>query len=169
MKLTPTTFRPKRISGPRWRHLCITLFLLGNIGYSAASGNILSINSGDVSVLTHAELETSKLSVSRLRAIFSMRQRNWDDDTPIKVFVLPDKHPLHKNFCKSVLKVYPYVLRGHWDRITFSGTGVAPTVVSSEEQLRDLVSRTPGAIGYILNSTTNASDKTPLEADKETH
>lgn len=97
-----------------------------------------------------------------------MRQRNWDDNTPIKVFVLPDKHPLHKSFCKSVLKVYPYVLRGHWDRITFSGTGVAPTVVSSEEQLRELVSRTPGAIGYILNSNNNASDNTPLEADKET-
>ena len=67
--------------------------------------------------------------------------------------VLPDNHELHQRFCKSVLKVYPYVLREQWDRLLFSGTGIPPITVGSEEELIALVNATSGAIGYAAVDT----------------
>lgn len=101
-----------------------------------------------VILIAHDSVNVDKLNTSTLRAIFSLRKRSWENQTPIKVFVLPDNHPLHKNFCKTVLKIYPYVLRDQWDRVIFSGVGTPPTTVKDIEELRRLVTSTPGAIGY---------------------
>lgn len=84
-----------------------------------------------------------------LRAMFSMRVRQWPDGRPLRVFVLPDTHPLHDRFCRELLGTYPYVLRTGWDRMVYTGTGFAPVVVSSEEEMRRRVQATPGAIGYV--------------------
>ena len=65
------------------------------------------------------------------------------------VFVLPYKSQLHQTFCKESLKIFPYQLEGIWNKLTFSGLGVAPTIVESSAELVLAVKSTPGAIGYI--------------------
>ncbi len=89
------------------------------------------------------------LEREQLRAIFFMRQTKWSDGTPVRVFVLPDRHALHIRFTKEVLGVYPYQLRSTWDRMVFSGTGVPPTAVQSVDEMRSRVDATPGGIGYL--------------------
>ncbi len=89
------------------------------------------------------------LTRTELRDIFFARQTKWPNGGPIRVFVLPDRHPLHVRFSKEVLGVYPYQLRSTWDRILYSGTGVPPTVVNTPEEIRMRVDQTPGAIGYV--------------------
>jgi len=84
-----------------------------------------------------------------LRAIFFVRQTKWPNGTPVRVFVLPDRHALHIRFTKEVLGVYPYQLRSTWDRMVFSGTGVPPTVVQGADEMRSRVEATPGGIGYL--------------------
>lgn len=81
-----------------------------------------------------------------------MRLRKWEDGSTIKVFVLPDKHPLHVEFSKNILHVFPYQLRNSWDRLVFSGTGEEPIQVATEQQMRARVGSTPGAIGYLSRS-----------------
>ena len=108
-----------------------------------------SLQSVALTVVTHPSVEKSTLSVSELRAIFSMRLTHWSDSSPIRVFVLPNEHPRHKEFSMDVLKMFPHQLQSAWDRLVYSGTGNAPTVVDSEEEMRRVVSITPGAIGYI--------------------
>lgn len=88
-------------------------------------------------------------SQEQLREIFFARQSKWPDGTPIRVFVLPDDHPLHIRFAKEILSVYPYQLRSAWDRMLFAGTGVPPTVVDNIEEMRRRVEETRGAIGYL--------------------
>jgi hypothetical protein len=46
------------------------------------------------------------------------------------------------------LGVYPFQLRSAWDRLVFSGTGVSPTTVETEEEMRARIESTPGSIGY---------------------
>jgi hypothetical protein len=94
------------------------------------------------------KLPLGYLNREHLREIFFMRLANWPDGTPIHVFVLPDQHPQQVRFAKEVLGVYPYQLRSAWDRMTYSGTGGAPTVVDTEEDMRIHLQSTPGAIGY---------------------
>lgn len=88
-----------------------------------------------------------------------MRLRKWDDGSPIKVFVLPDNDPLHVAFSKNVLRVFPYQLRSAWDRLVFSGTGEEPLKVDSEQKMRELVSSTPGAIGYLSQPMVDSTVK----------
>ena len=142
--------------GPRhwWRATVFQVWLASMLLGSAAYADLIhtALNQTGVVILTNAEVQTGELDLSNLRAIFTIRKRNWDDKTPIKVFVLPDQNPLHQRFCKSVLKVYPYVLREQWDRLIFSGTGIPPTIVNTEQELRAIIDSTPGAIGYAMDN-----------------
>jgi len=100
-------------------------------------------------VIVHSTVSEQRLSVSQLRRIYSMRQVKWSNNQPIVVFVLPSQSALHQSFCKDTLKLFPYQLDRVWDKLTFSGLGVAPTEVSNVEALVRAVKNTPGSIGYV--------------------
>lgn len=102
-----------------------------------------------VRAYTGSHYANAPLNREQLRAIFFVRQTKWPDGTPVRVFVLPDRHALHIRFTKKVLGVYPYQLRSTWDRMVYSGTGVPPTVVQGVDEMRSRVEATPGGIGYL--------------------
>jgi hypothetical protein len=102
-----------------------------------------------VQVIVSPTLAETTLDRSFLRAVFTMRMRQWPDGSPIRVFVLPDDNPLSDRFYREQLGMYSYVLRNAWDRMVFTGTGFAPTVVRSEQEMLELVRSTPGAIGFV--------------------
>jgi hypothetical protein len=78
-----------------------------------------------------------------------MRQIRWPNNDPIVVFVLPSQHSVHKVFSKDMLHIFPYQLDRIWNKLTFSGLGVAPRIVTSQIALIQAVSITPGSIGYV--------------------
>lgn len=102
----------------------------------------------DMRVIVNDAAPVATLSRTTLRAIISMRIRQWPDGTPIMVYVLPDRDDRHREFCKEILRVFPYVLRDTWDRLVFTGTGQAPVEIPTQEELIRHVAQTPGAIGY---------------------
>jgi ABC-type phosphate transport system substrate-binding protein len=116
---------------------------------------LISADSQAVEVIANPSVKIESLSPSKARNIFSMRTRNWANDTPIRVYVLDDSHDLHKQFSKEILSVFPYKLRRVWDRNTFSGTGQAPTTVKNEEEMIKIISSTKGAIGYANKGNVN--------------
>ncbi|HNP26454.1 MAG TPA: hypothetical protein PKM20_06920 [Nitrosomonas sp.] len=81
--------------------------------------------------------------------------KTWPNGKIIKVYVLPDNHPLHHDFAKEKLSVFPYQLRSTWDRLVFSGTGQAPITVSSNKEMLEKITNTPGAIGYLETAYIN--------------
>ena len=109
----------------------------------------LSALAGSVEVIVNPDHSNAPIDRNLLRAIFTMRLRQWPDGEPIQVFVMPDGSELSNQFCREQLGTFPYVMRATWDRIVFTGTGLAPTVVSSEREMRERVRSTPGAVGYI--------------------
>jgi hypothetical protein len=102
-----------------------------------------------VDVIVSPSLTSTKLDRSLLRSVFTMRLRQWPDGSPVRVFVLPDSDPLSDQFYRERLGMYSYVLRRAWDRMVFTGTGFAPTVVQTEKEMIERVRSTPGAIGYV--------------------
>lgn len=108
-----------------------------------------------VSLIAHKSAAVAELPQATLRAIFSMRIRQWPNGEPVRVYVLPDRHELHKTFSKTILNIYPYVLRDTWDRIVFTGTGKAPIEVDTAAELVQQVADTPGAIGYTHQELTS--------------
>lgn len=122
------------------------LYLLLSSATQAAPEN----NTAQLDIYTHPGVATGALSRSSLRAIFAMRLSLWPDGKRIQVFVLPDKSPLHRQFSKSMLGLFPYQLRKTWDKGVYSGTGEAPIQVADPAEMLDKIARTPGAIGYLL-------------------
>lgn len=100
-------------------------------------------------LIAHPSVPVAQLDRNTARLLFSMRRPQWEDGTPVHVYVLDDRDPLHVRFCREVLKLYPRQLRRVWDRQTFSGTGQAPDIIDSVEEMRDKVAEEPGAIGYL--------------------
>jgi hypothetical protein len=100
-------------------------------------------------IIVNPELARVQLDRDLLRAIFTMRLRSWPNGPPVRVFVLPDNDPLSDRFYREQLGMYSYILRAAWDRMVFTGTGLAPTIVRSEDEMRERVRETPGAIGYV--------------------
>lgn len=110
-------------------------------------------------VIVNAGVANRSVSQSTVRAIFSMRMRQWQDGRPVKVFVLPDQNSVHVSFAKSRLNTFPHQLRRSWDLLVYSGSGQAPTVVESPTEMLKKVSSTAGAIGYLPEDYLNEGDK----------
>tara|TARA_R110000737_G_scaffold336647_1_gene356275 strand:+ start:113 stop:565 length:453 start_codon:yes stop_codon:yes gene_type:complete len=104
-----------------------------------------------INVISNLTSETTSLSVTQLRRIYSMRQIHWQNGTPIVVYVLASKNPLHQKFCQEQLRLFPYQLDRIWHKLTFSGYGVAPIKVSTQQELIQAIKSTKGAIGYAEN------------------
>ncbi|MGB2741425.1 MAG: hypothetical protein WBC60_12830 [Cognaticolwellia sp.] len=104
-----------------------------------------------INVISNVTADTTSLSVTQLRRIYSMRQVHWQNGTPIVVYVLASKNTLHQTFCKEKLRLFPYQLDRIWQKLTFSGYGVAPIEVATQQALIEAVKSTKGAIGYVEN------------------
>lgn len=107
-------------------------------------------------IVVNPSVSETQLSRSALRAIFSMRLRTWSDGSLITVFVLSNHSPLHAQFSKRILNIFPYQLQRTWDRLVYSGTGQAPTELDSIQKMYDKVASTPGAIGYLTSKYIDA-------------
>ena len=111
-----------------------------------------------VDVIVSPSVASTRLDRRLLRAVFMMRMRQWPDGSPVRVFVLPDQDPLSDQFYRERLGMYSYVLRRAWDRMVFTGTGFAPTIVQTEREMIERVRSTPGAIGYVRKREWSESD-----------
>lgn len=120
-----------------------------------------------IEVVTHPKVSDLSLTTLQLRRIFTMRQLRWSDDTPISIFVLPSQHYIHHRFSKEHLKIFPYQLNRIWHKLTYSGLGVAPTVVQSEQELVDAIIKTPGSIGYIQDTGLIQTWESPETSSNE--
>jgi ABC-type phosphate transport system substrate-binding protein len=100
-------------------------------------------------LVVHSSVPLETLSQSQLRNIFTLRQTQWPDGTPVKVIVLADSSPLHQRFCREQLRLFPYQLTAIWDKRSFSGTGRRPQQVDSMAAMLELVRTEAGAIGYV--------------------
>jgi ABC-type phosphate transport system substrate-binding protein len=123
----------------------------------AAFGCLSSPVRADEAVVVNPAVPADSLSSNALRAIFGMRLRAWPDGSPVRVFVLRDDSPVHIEFAKQRLSIFPHQLRRAWDRGVYSGIGQAPTTLDSEAEMRAIVASTTGAIGYLPTEMVNAN------------
>lgn len=153
VKLTNTT-----TAFPTLRRLAAALLLLMSSAACPKDG-VLSVHP-----IVSPSLASVTLDRDLLRAVFTMRMRHWPDGSQIRVFVLPDDDPVSDHFYRERLGMYSYVLRRAWDRMVFTGTGLAPTIVQSEREMIERVRATPGAIGYARQRKLSESDPVSLPA-----
>lgn len=134
-----------------YRFVSLFLFIF-SISYFATH----AYANDSVEAVIHPSVELKSYSRNSLRAVFGMRLKTWPNGMPVRVFVMPDDAALHTIFTKEKLNIFPYQLRAGWDKLIFSGTGQAP-LVRTEEEMRERISSTPGAIGYLKRANIDES------------
>ena len=114
----------------------------------------------NIQIIANPSVVTTELNASQLRSIFSMKQNTWPDGQPIQVYVLVSEHVTHQQFCKQVLRMFPYQVERIWNKLTYSGLGDLPNQVQSEQEMLEKVSQQQGAIGYVIASESHAGTRT---------
>lgn len=133
-----------------WVFRFFFLILFFSVSVSASEAGIV--------IVVNKSVRLNSFSSNFARQIFGMKTRQWPDGAAVKVFVMPDRSEQHLKFSKEILGTFPYRLRSAWDRQVYSGTGQAPYEVISEDEMLELVSQTPGAIGYLPRKSANSAD-----------
>ena len=134
---------------PNWCLLLVGLLLLSSLAPAYAARAIVNAQ------LSNEEIKDR----TDLRAIFTLRKRLWGNGQPIKVYVLPDDAEVHQEFVRTKLHLFPYQLRHIWNRLVFSGTGVAPIELDSEAEVLEAVATDPDAIGYVNSEELPQNEK----------
>ncbi len=117
-----------------------------------------SVSVSAVEVVVNKSVPLSTFSPEELQAIFSMQKRHWPGQRQIKVFTLPDTSQAHKDFVKHDLRMYAHQIRRIWDRMIYSGSGIPPVELSSEEEMIEKIANTPDAIGYLTDKPDDHED-----------
>lgn len=100
-------------------------------------------------IVAHATVPATSLTREEASAIFMLRTRAWPDGTPIVPFDQPARSAVRERFTAGVHgKSVAYVTR-YWHRLIFSGRGLPPRELPNDAAVLELVSRTPGGIGYV--------------------
>ncbi len=105
-----------------------------------------------VELVVNRENPVEILSLDKVRYIFLMRIRHWENGEKIKVYVNNWESEIHSEFSRNILKVIPHRINSAWERKKYSGMGEIPKIVSEKEMI-DLLSKDKNAIGYVRKLT----------------
>lgn len=120
--------------------------LLSNIAFAEIA---VIVNPGNNNALTKEEIASLYLAKNKTFA---------DGKTAIPLD-RTEGSPLRSEFISKVLNKDEAQMKAYWSRLIFTGKGVPPKVVTSDEELKDIVARNLDAIGFIDASAVDDTVK----------
>lgn len=109
----------------------------------------------DPVVIAHATSGTERLSREEIANIFLGRFRQYPSGQSAVPVDMPGGHPAKASFYRLLVSKEPAEINSYWARLVFSGRTVPPRVVSSTEEMLQVVATVPGAIGYLPRPPTD--------------
>lgn len=103
-------------------------------------------------VIAHATVHPERVDRNEARRMWLLRRRFWHDGTRIVPVNLPASSPVRDAFSRAVLGSPARDLVAFWNDLYFHGT-LPPPVLPSERAVMLFVARTPGAAGYVTESS----------------
>jgi ABC-type phosphate transport system substrate-binding protein len=105
--------------------------------------------SQNLTVIVNSQNPMTSLSRSQLADFYLKKVKSWPDGVPLRVFDRNDNSVLRKEFLKYILHRTPRDIELYWIGQKLYTGHSAPTQVSTDTMVEIMVSRFPGAIGYI--------------------
>jgi ABC-type phosphate transport system substrate-binding protein len=100
-------------------------------------------------VIVHPDNPTTRLDRKFVADAFLKKRTRWGDDTVIRPVDLGARSSVRAKFSSDVVGRSVAAIRRYWSQLVFSGRGVPPPEVNSDDAVIKYVTRYPGAIGYI--------------------
>ena len=124
--------------------------------FVTALGSALAVAS-DFQVIVNSHNPLTSIERKALGDIFLKKVRLWSSGEKMLPVDLAADSGVRKNFSDKILKRSVSAVRSYWQQMIFSGRGVQPPELKSDQEVVKYVLQYPGAIGYVsINaSTTN--------------
>ncbi len=122
---------------------CFSLFL---------AGRAVLVAEDSILVITHPDVKQDKISGDLIKDVFLGKQAKWANGQKIEPLTL-SSGAAHETFLGKFVKKSSQQFSQFWKRAVFTGEGIPPKSVGSEEDMVKTVAKTPGALGYISAST----------------
>jgi ABC-type phosphate transport system substrate-binding protein len=117
-------------------------------------------STAQVSVVVNKSVSEDAITATEAANIFSLSISKWKDGSKIVVFNQTGKAKEHffSGIGKSEL-----ALKKEWMKKQLTGKAKAPESLSSDSEVISKVASTPGAIGFVMNSSVTGDVKVIFE------
>jgi TonB family protein len=114
---------------------------------------------GDVRIIANPSVTAETISVSEVKSVFLRERNSLRDGTHVEP-VLSRGGPAHAAFLKEYLGQNDDALQNYYRTLVFTGKGLMPKILHSDEEVAAYVAKTRGAIGYVSSATPVEGVKT---------
>ena len=131
-----------RKHGLSWLLACVILLAIPRPGQAVE-------NKDAIVVIAHQDVGALVLTREELRPIFQTKKNTWPDGKALRAFNLPESDSVRRGFDAAVLGLDPDRVVRYWIDRKIRGGDRPPQTAPSAAAMIKLVSKTPGAIGYV--------------------
>jgi hypothetical protein len=110
-------------------------------------------------VIAHADVPGTSVSRDFLANAFLKNITRWPDDQALRPVDLKLDAAARKSFSEAVLRRSVAAMKAYWQQRIFSGRGLPPPALDSDQAVVDYVTSHPGAVGYISGAAATGSAK----------
>jgi len=106
-------------------------------------------SAGAYRVIVHPSNPVREIDRSFVAQAFLKKVIHWPSGVPIQPIDLEQRSPVRRRWSDEVLNRSVEAVKSYWQQMIFSGRGLPPPEVTSDEQVIDFVLHRAGAIGYV--------------------
>jgi ABC-type phosphate transport system substrate-binding protein len=100
-------------------------------------------------VVVHPRNALTSVDRRFLSQVFLRKTVTWPSGDAIRPVDLPPDAPARRQFTEQVHSRSVAAVKSYWQQVIFSGRGLPPPELATDEAVLRFVARTPGAIGYV--------------------
>ena len=118
-----------------------------------------SLCHAEVAVIVHPDNQ-SDFGKRDIKRIFLGKLKSFSSGEQAIPLSLDEDGEVTERFNKEVMKKSSSQLNSYWSKMIFTGKGAPPKVISSNEEMVNLISKNPNLIGYV--DASSAKDNTAV-------
>jgi ABC-type phosphate transport system substrate-binding protein len=100
-------------------------------------------------VVVHPRNPLAAVDRRFLSQAFLRKTTTWGHGETIRPVDLPPESPIRRRFTEEVHSRSVAAVKSYWQQVIFSGRGLPPPELATDEAVIRFVSRNPGAVGYV--------------------
>jgi ABC-type phosphate transport system substrate-binding protein len=112
----------------------------------------------DVVVVINKE-NTNSIDLAYVAKIYSGAVRSWPDGTVVVALDYPEDADVRVQFSSKILNRSVANMRAIWSQNIFSGKGLPPRVIASDDEIKRTIVANKYSIGYLPASQVDSSVK----------